>query len=205
MKYKTFNDVPAKALAGAQKDLLTKLSNGTILFEEFTGYLNAPKEVRLQITQLLNLDIPQTIEGKLMSFGNLARSRGLSLKIDPDIVNRLTAVVTNPIPQGKWRWIDNKNGTTEGEMFKTAQKMCLSNAVDVLTKELQNGVFNKYGTHRIIFIKEDSEGVSLKICCQRYNDNQLSLFIFNVYPDNVWDGDPDNIFHGADIEWFEKQ
>jgi hypothetical protein len=101
--------------------------------------------------------------------------------------------------------VDNKNGTTERKMFKTAQRMCLSHAIDVFTQELQNGVFDTFGTHRIIFIKEDSEGVSLKACCQRYIDSQLYLFIFNVYPDNVWDGDPDNIFHGDDIAWFEKQ
>ena len=77
MKYSNFDQVPAKALAGAEKDLLSKFVDGTIAFEEFTAYLKAPKSVRKEIAKLLKVYVPETIEHKLMNFGTIARSKSI--------------------------------------------------------------------------------------------------------------------------------
>ncbi len=46
MKYNTFDQVPASALAGATTDLLQELRNGNILFEELTGFLKMDSKKR---------------------------------------------------------------------------------------------------------------------------------------------------------------
>lgn len=167
------------------------------------AYRNAPKATQRQIAKLLKL--VETIEGKLMNFSTVARCEGIRLYIyntpsstDSDIVRWLphATVSTIPAPQGKWKNVDTKNGTTESEMLKTAIKMSLSHAIDTFTEILTSGVFYKFETYRFIFLEEtDADGNCFKLICARVSGGELRMRLLRVCPDNKW--------HGADLAWFQ--
>jgi hypothetical protein len=72
-------------------------------------------------------------------------------------------------------------------MLKTAQKMCLSQAVQCFTAELEAGTFDAKETYRIIFLEEtDAQGNLLQLIYSRYSDGKLDLFVDQVFPDSWW-------------------
>jgi hypothetical protein len=206
MKYSNFDQVPARALAGAEKDLLSKFVDGTIAFEEFTAYLKAPKSVRKEIAKLLKVYVDETIKDKLMNFGTVARSESIPLYYntpsgtDPDIVKRLpnATVSTSPAPQGEWKKVDTANGTTESEILETAVKMSLSHAIDTFTDMLTSGVFNNFQAFRIIILEEtDTDGNFLRLGCRRRSSGDLDLYLHPVHLGERW--------KSADVSWLQQQ
>ncbi len=142
----------------------------------------------------------------LQKFAETVIARNLSLYLenqsgaDPDIESWLSnaEVSQNPIPKGKWKNVDKTNGTSEKKMLKTAQKMSLSQAIEQFTQMLKEGIFDKEGTSRIIFLEEkDRDGNSLELICNRYCDDKIDLYIGWVNHVNVFDT--------SNCYWFEQQ
>lgn len=155
--------------------------------------------------EIFGFKTEESISGLLQKFGDMARGKNLPLYYstptgtDPDIEKWLpnVEVSQNPIPDGIWKNVDTKNGTSEKEMLKTAQKMSLSQAISKFTKILEEGIFDKLETYRIIFLEEtDANGNGLKLVCRRHSDGELCLYVCKVFPGNVW--------YDSVSAWFEQ-
>ena len=154
--------------------------------------------------------VPKSITENLARFGNIARSRGITLYYDtstgtdPEILKWLSGVVVslNLVPEGIWKKANNRSkSTSEGQMLKTALTMPLFQAIDMYITELLNGTFDTFGVCRIIFLKEkDVKDRALMLVCQRVGDGahcgKLCLFIRRVDSINGWCND---------FGWLEKK
>lgn len=137
-----------------------------------------------------------TIRSLTDSFVKIARQKNIplyyntELGVDADIFGWLPSATVSSVafPKGTWTPVDTTKGTTEKEMLKTAQKMCLSQAVQSFTAELEAGTFDVLSTYRIIFLEEtDAQGNSLKLLCGRCSGGELDLYVDRVNPDAWWD------------------
>lgn len=138
-----------------------------------------------------------TIQQLIKQFTDTAKARNIPLYydneygVDEDIFNWLpNAVVSEEKHQkGTWTSVDTTKGTTEKEMLKTAQKMCLSQAIQYFTAELEVGTFDALSTYRIIFLEETgTQGNSLELICDRYSAGKFRLYVNQVHPGRGWRG-----------------
>jgi hypothetical protein len=136
-----------------------------------------------------------TIRNLTDGFVKIARQKNIPLYysndsgVDDDIFGWLPSATVSSVafPKGTWTPADTKNGTTEKEMLKTAQKMCLSQAVQSFTAELEAGTFDALSTYRIIFLEEtDAQGNSLRLVCGRSSGGELGLYVDQVRPGRRW-------------------
>lgn len=126
-----------------------------------------------------------TIKSLLKTFEEKAKERNFSVWIDPCIESWIpNAIVQSTVDnKGSWTSVDTTKGTTEKEMLKTAQKICLSQAIQSFTAELEAGTFDVKETYRIIFITEtDPQGNSLRITCFRHSVDEVQLYVCQVFP-----------------------
>lgn len=158
--------------------------------------------------EIFGFPMEESISNLLQKFGNTARGKNIPLYYsnktgaDPDIEKWLpnAEVSKNPIPDGLWKNVDSIKGTTEKIMLETAQKMSLSQAISKFNKMLEEAIFDKLGTCRIIFLEETKKNVDgscLKLVCDRYSDGRLRLYVDRVSTSFVW-----IVFERA---WFEQQ
>jgi hypothetical protein len=150
-------------------------------------------ELKVEIKEVLAKC--NTIRNLTDSFVSIARQKNIplyydtELGVDADIFGWLPSATVSSVafPKGTWTPVDTKNGTTEKEMLKTAQKMCLSQAIQSFTAELEAGTFDALLTYRIIFLEEtDAQGNSLRLLCGRFSDGGLYLYVNRVPPDDRW-------------------
>ncbi len=151
-------------------------------------------ELKAEIKEVLAK--PNTIRNLTDGFVSIARKKNIPLYydneygVDGDIFAWLpnASVSAVPFPKGSWTSVNTESGTTEKEMLKTAQKMCLSQAVQSFTTELEAGTFDAKETYRIIFLEEtDAQGNSLRLICDRRSDGELDLYVALVSPGRRWD------------------
>lgn len=139
----------------------------------------------------------KTIRDLTDNFVSIARKNNLQTStaydnthgVDINIFKLLpNAIVSpNPFPKGDWKQVDSKNGTTEKEMLKTAQKMSLSQGIQCFTEELINGTLNKLEFYMVIFIEEkNQEGASLRLFCWRFSGGSLHLNLCEVDNGYAW-------------------
>lgn len=150
--------------------------------------------------------VEDTIQSLLQNFDNIVRSKNIlpgyatQLGVDHSTTNWLLnlEVSENPIPEGKWKNVDTKIGTSEKVMLETAQKMSLSQAIKKITQMLEEGIFDKLNTCRTIFLEETNAKVeSLKFICIRYSNGRLDYCVRTVLCNHVR--------YGFDYGWFQKK
>lgn len=192
---------------GLATEVMKRLQSSQKKDGNFINQLDAFLKMRSEkLNEIFNLKIEETIESLLQNFGDIAKAKNIPLYYttqtgtDPDIEKWLpnAELSQNPTPDGLWKNVDTKNGTSEKTMLKTAQKMSLSQAIKKFTEMLEEGTFDKLETYRIIFLEEmDANGNSLELVCRRSSDGKLSLYVSKVDPVYVW--------NGSGRAWFEKQ
>jgi|GEM_PF-5116176 len=162
------------------------------------GLLNAPDtdpSLKEEIKELLVKC--STIRNLTDAFVKITRQKNIPLYydneygVDGDIFAWLPNAIVSavPFPKGNWTSVGATKGTTEKEMLKTAQKMCLSQAVQCFTAELEAGTFDAKETYRIILLEETGvQENSLKLICHRHSDGKLHLFVYRLASGVRWRG-----------------
>lgn len=137
-----------------------------------------------------------TIKSLLQKFADVTTSKKHSLYyftigysvfkkgIDPNIQDWLpkARVSQNSTPKGSWKNVNTRNSTSSFKMFKTAQKMSLTQAIKKFTEILEEGVFDVYyKRERIIFLEEtDIDGNNLQLSCCYDSSYKLYFYISKV-------------------------
>lgn len=125
----------------------------------------------------------ETLLSKVENWAHIARSKGFTVCYDTQtglpLDQQIQSLVSNSavsqlsIPEGNWKQaIETKE---EEVMVRSAVYLCGSHAIDILTLELENNVFQEEDTHHIVFIEEtNKEGESWMLICS-YVDDVLIL------------------------------
>ena len=135
----------------------------------------------------------ETLLSKVENWAKIARSKGFTvcydtptgLPLDKQVQSLASnsAVSQLPIPKGNWK--QTTETKREEVMVRSAVKMCASHAIDILTLELQNDVFQEEDTHRIIFEEKNKKGESwMIICC--FVEDRLFLHRKRRGPRRYW-------------------
>jgi hypothetical protein len=93
-----------------------------------------------------------------------------------------TASIDEPNIDGKFVFVDTKNGTTEAEMRQSAVKMSRKQAGAKFAQMILDGEFDKNQTYRNIFLNETRGGVPLELLCGRLSGGRLYLYVSEVNP-----------------------